>query len=1136
MADFNALEALINAYIKQNGVKAITGQVLNGVLRGMVSALGKGWTVAGEAEPNTDPGTMTGPVAYIAHTAGTYTNFGGLVVNDGEVAFLKYNEQVWTKEVLASLQATATVDENVGIPSVDTQFVNGVLTFAFHNVKGNPGQDGTDGQDGAAAGFGTVAATVDNTVGTPAVSVTESGPNTAKNFSFAFTGLKGETGVTSVVVTVDNTSGTPQCTASLNAGVLTLAFTGLKGAQGNPGSSVDYPFTLVNNLTTNDPDQALTAAMGYQLEGEITQLEHDVTGLIDGKTIPTYTLVSGKYINTSGSVATGANYSYTSDIPVKKGQTVFVRTAGYGLCVIAKHSGSTYTPLLNVPTGDANVAVTYSYLMQEDCNIVASMKTSVAGYGVAISWKYADEADGFIVFRDAMVSNFLTNKKNVLSTPFSITNIAGVNLSAGDKLTFRVDTEEYTRFIINYNGNTGLRLIDTTADIRGKWITVVASTTITQIGLYIEGLTVGDEVKFACQYGEFFLPDGAVGVGKIADNAVSFSNLGDSVTEKLLPAFRTANLYDEREKIDGKYINNSGSIASASGWAMSPLIPVTVGEKYTLSCGSSARNAGFNWYDATGTRLSSDGSIWGTHTAPTNAAYMQFNVAASGSESTDIMVVHGATALPFVPYIQTKPVYIEGFADAVSDAANGGGLTVSKNGNTLSVSNANGTITAKLENNSGSEYSGNPVFNFTGFSFSTLSNSGADDIAPMHILNTTIGANHGQPCKKATITGHGLDNTAIGTGWTKDGVTFYVMRIVDENNIVFLSENGGTLASPSFTALTTGTIENGGNTLTVSAVADSQLVPALKNHSVKLMLNGNREITTDGIYSSKTLDVVEEYDIMNPVSTLQKIIARAGESSAPEYDGDTAVRVKNIYRFDETLSVLVIVTAMPMQEVQLSDMMFAQAALIKSGSKYYIPNSLPLGNGNYDFRKPLLVSWSSSVPALNVTESQMKDTDNPVNRVIQYSESYGVGFALGYLRGFGIGKDLLSYTGTTFEIRNNTGKIYPHGVTSAKVGNTIDGDNIYQAVMYRSPFLFSSLASGRMSMYHFAFDGAEYVFVDYASSVLDNVKVDASLNGKTVEVIEAVNTDLVTDIYNDGFLINATYVEGETCYIVAKVK
>lgn len=52
----------------------------------------------------------------------------------------------------------------------------------------------TDGQTGAAAGFGTVSATVDANVGTPSVTVTESGPDTAKNIAFAFTNLKGDTG------------------------------------------------------------------------------------------------------------------------------------------------------------------------------------------------------------------------------------------------------------------------------------------------------------------------------------------------------------------------------------------------------------------------------------------------------------------------------------------------------------------------------------------------------------------------------------------------------------------------------------------------------------------------------------------------------------------------------------------------------------------------------------------------------------------------------------------------------------------------------------------------------------------------------------------------------------------------------
>ena len=48
---------------------------------------------------------------------------------------------------------------------------------------------------GTPAGFGEIAATVDNSTGTPNVTVTTSGTNEAKNFTFAFTGLKGEQGL-----------------------------------------------------------------------------------------------------------------------------------------------------------------------------------------------------------------------------------------------------------------------------------------------------------------------------------------------------------------------------------------------------------------------------------------------------------------------------------------------------------------------------------------------------------------------------------------------------------------------------------------------------------------------------------------------------------------------------------------------------------------------------------------------------------------------------------------------------------------------------------------------------------------------------------------------------------------------------
>lgn len=169
--------------------------------------------------------------------------------------------------------ATVTITDKSGTTTA-------TLTNGKDGAPGNDGEPGTPGEKGepgTPAGFGEITATISDTSGTPSVTVTATGDNTAKNFAFAFSGLKGEPGEKGA----DGEKGDKGDPGQ----------DGTPGTQGEPGA----PATIngVNVLT-------------LKATGGLTDQQSGDTYTIDGSgLVPKTTTINGKPLSGNVSLAAG---------------------------------------------------------------------------------------------------------------------------------------------------------------------------------------------------------------------------------------------------------------------------------------------------------------------------------------------------------------------------------------------------------------------------------------------------------------------------------------------------------------------------------------------------------------------------------------------------------------------------------------------------------------------------------------------------------------------------------------------------------------------------------------------------------------------------------------------------------------
>lgn len=135
---WTSLKDAIAQVIKTNGNQEITGAIMQATLTSIVDQVGANATFKGEAIPTTNPGIQDGPVFYIAKTAGTYSNFGGIVITD-KISIITNSTGSWTSISLSYF--TSVVDNKVSKTGNET--IAGVKTFSSSPIVPTP-TSGTD--------------------------------------------------------------------------------------------------------------------------------------------------------------------------------------------------------------------------------------------------------------------------------------------------------------------------------------------------------------------------------------------------------------------------------------------------------------------------------------------------------------------------------------------------------------------------------------------------------------------------------------------------------------------------------------------------------------------------------------------------------------------------------------------------------------------------------------------------------------------------------------------------------------------------------------------------------------------------------------------------------------------------------
>ena len=359
MADFSALKAAIQAAIRQNGNNEITGNIMQGILLSMVNTIGDaainalvdavaalsarvadGYMYAGIATPTSTPTASSGKVFYIAMQAGTYTNYGSLVVEQG-INIIKTDNSSWTLEVVWNVDDTPKAGSKNLVES--DALCKLLIGIDFTEITGK-----------YITPYGEIADSAAGFYSTPIfVREGETITYSIEGFGCAILSLYNNGSYTPIVVAPSSLTQYTNETFTANENCYVVFC-------GTPGT-----LTVTSNVSRIDILEEKYESVSEKYESvseEVGKLFKEIYGV---GFIP----VNGKYITPYGEIADSAAGFYTEPIPLKAGETLTYAIEGFGCAILSLYDNGTYTPIVVAPSSLTQY-VDETYTAAEDCYVV----------------------------------------------------------------------------------------------------------------------------------------------------------------------------------------------------------------------------------------------------------------------------------------------------------------------------------------------------------------------------------------------------------------------------------------------------------------------------------------------------------------------------------------------------------------------------------------------------------------------------------------------------------------------------------------------------------------------------------------------------------------------------------------------